>query len=108
MNENSVDPMTIFEDNQSLIATTKNPQHHGRAKHINIKFHYIREMVTMNKIELKYCKSDEMIADILTKGIGKIQFAKLRSMTGLRNTSDCKSGGVLKIEHSCQIIEEHS
>ena len=51
MNKNSVDPMTIFEDNQSTIAMTKNPQHHGKAKHIDIKFHYIREMVTMNKIE---------------------------------------------------------
>ena len=71
MNKNSVDPMTIFEDNQSTIAMTKNPQHHGKAKHIDIKFHYIREMVTMNKIELKYCKSDEMIADILMKEIGK-------------------------------------
>ena len=43
----------------------------------------------MNKIKLRYCKSDEMIADILTKGIAKIQFAKLRSTIGLRNTSDC-------------------
>ena len=33
MNENSVDPMTIFEDNQSMIAMTNNPQPHGRAKH---------------------------------------------------------------------------
>ena len=90
MNENSVDPMTIFEDNQLTIAMTKNPQHHGKAKHIDIKSHYIREMVTMNKIELKYCKSDKMIADILTKGIGKIQFAKLRSMIRLRNVSDCE------------------
>ena len=89
MNENSVDAMTIFEDNQSTIAMTKNSQHHGKAKNIDIKFHYIREMVPMNKIELKYCKSDEMIADILTKGVGKTQFAKLRSMIGLRNTSDC-------------------
>ena len=88
-NENSVNPMTIFEDNQSTIAMTRNPQHHGRAKHVDIKFHYIREMVTMNKIELKYYKSDEMIADMLTKGIGKIQFAKLRNMIGLRNISDC-------------------
>ena len=84
-NENSVNPMTIFEDNQSTIAMTRNPQHHGRAKHLDIKFHYIREMVTMNKIELKYYKSDEMIADMLTKGIGKIQFAKLRNMIVLRN-----------------------
>ena len=69
---------------------TKNSQHHGRAKHIDIKFHYIREMVIMNKIELKYCKSDEMLADMLTKGIGKIQFAKLMSVIGLRNTSECE------------------
>ena len=54
MNKNSVDPMTIFEDNQSMIAMTKNPQHHGKTKHIDSKFHYIREMVTMNKIELRY------------------------------------------------------
>ena len=84
MNKNSVDPMAIFEDNQSTIAMTKNPQHHGKAKHIDIKFHYVREMVTMNKIELKYCKSDEMIADMWTKGIGKMQFAKLRSMIGMK------------------------
>ena len=44
----------------------------------------------MNKIELKYCKSDEMLADMLTKGIGKIQFAKLMSVIGLRNTSECE------------------
>ena len=43
MKENSVDPMTIFEDNQSTIAMTKNAQHHDKVKHINIKFHYIRE-----------------------------------------------------------------
>ena len=90
INENPVDPMTIFEDNQSTISMTKNPQDHDREKHINIKFHYIREMVTMNKTELKYCKSDKMMADMLTKGIGKIQFAKLRNMIGLRNISDCK------------------
>ena len=64
--------------------------------------------ITMNKIKLKYCKGGEMIADILTKGIGKIQFTKLRSMIGLRNISDCEWGGVLRIEHSCQIIEERS
>ena len=68
MNENSVDPMTIFEDNQSTITMTKNPQHHGQKN--------IRKMVTMNKIQLKHCKSHQMIADMLTKDIGKIQFAK--------------------------------
>ena len=108
MNKKSVDPMTIFEDNQSMTEMTKNPKNHARAKHFSIKFHYIREMVTMNKIELKYCKRDEMIAGMSMKGISKIQFAKLRSMIGLRYISYCECEGVLKIEHSCQVIEEHS
>ena len=85
MNENSVDPMTIFEDDQSTTAMAKNSQHH-----IDIKLHYIREMVTMNKLKLKYCKSDELIANMLTKGIGKVKFAQLRSMIGLRNIFDCE------------------
>ena len=105
MNKNSVDPITIFEYNQSTIAMTKNPQHHGKVKHIDIKFHYIREMVTMNKTELKYCKSDKMIADMLTKRIGKIQFTKLKSMIGLRNISDCEWGGVLKIESPARLLK---
>ena len=36
------DPITIFEDNQSAISIAKNPQFHGRVKHINIKYHFIR------------------------------------------------------------------
>ena len=90
MNEILSSPIIIFEDNQSTITMTKNNQHHGRAKHIDIKYHFIREMVTMNKIELKYCRSDEMIADILTKGMSKIQFEKLRNLIGLIDVSDCE------------------
>ena len=41
-------------------------------EHIDRNIYYIREMVTMNKTKLKYCKSDEMIADMLAKGIGEI------------------------------------
>ena len=50
---------TIFEDNQSAIALTKNPQFHGRAKHIAI----IREQVSNRTIELKCCPSNQMLAD---------------------------------------------
>ena len=90
MSKTSVTPITICEDNHSTIAITKNPQFHSKAKHIDITFHYIRELVTTGKVDLIYCRSDEMIADMLTKGIGKIQFTKLRSMMGLRNISDCE------------------
>ena len=61
----------IFEDNQSSICMAQNPQFHGRAKYIAIKYHFIREKVTDGTVELKYCRSDMMIADILTKGLYK-------------------------------------
>ena len=90
MGEHLTNPMTIFEDNQSTIAMTKNPQFHGRPKHIDIKFHFIREQVIAKTVELKYCRSSDMIADIMTKGLCKVQFAKLRSMSGIVNISNCE------------------
>ena len=47
------DPVVIYEDKQSAIAIGKNPQFHGRVKHINIKYHFIREQVNNNNIELQ-------------------------------------------------------
>ena len=76
-------PTVVYEDNQSAICIAKNPQSHGRSKHIDIKYHFIREQVQQKTIEVKYCKTEDMIADLLTKGLGKEKFEKLRSMTGL-------------------------
>ena len=75
---------TICEDNQSAIEMAKNPQFHGRAKHIEIKYHFIREQVQKGIIELKYCPTDNMLADIFTKGLPQEQFKKLRDMTGVK------------------------
>ena len=74
---------TIFEDNQSAIAMTKNPQFHGRAKHIAIKYHFIREQVSNGMIKLEYCPTNEMLADMFTKGLNREQFCKLRSQAGI-------------------------
>ena len=64
----------ILEDNQSAISIAKNPQFHGRTKHINIKYHFIREQIANGTICLKYCPTEDMLADILTKGIGPEKF----------------------------------
>ena len=45
LNNKPTDGMVIYEDNQSCISMTKNPQFHGRAKHVGIKYHFIREQV---------------------------------------------------------------
>ena len=79
----------IFEDNQSAISMAKNPQFHGRTKHIGIKYHFIREQVNSGTVELRYCCTGEMVADMLTKGIYRNQFVKLRCMAGIKRLSEC-------------------
>ena len=74
---------TIFEDNQAAISMSKNPQFHGRAKHISIKYQFIREQVSDGTVTLKYCPTQNMVADMLTKGLHRDQFTKLRQMSGI-------------------------
>ena len=63
----------------------KNPQFHGRTKHINIKYHFIRELVNNGKICLRYCPTEDMLVDLLTKGIGPEKFKRLRRLCGMCN-----------------------
>ena len=74
---------TIFEDNQAAISMSKNPQFHGRAKHISIKYHFIHEQVSDGTVTLKYCPTQSMVADMLTKGLQRDQFTKLCQMSGI-------------------------
>ena len=61
--------LKIMEDNQSCIKMTKNPVNHGRAKHIDIKYHHIRDEVKHGDVKLEYCETAIMLADIMTKGM---------------------------------------
>ena len=51
---------------------------------VDIKFHFVRDLVSKGRIILKYCPTETMIADILTKGVTKERFIKLRAMAGLK------------------------
>ena len=81
----------IYEDNQSAICLAKNPQFHGCAKHIGIKYHFIREQVENGSVELSYCLTDEMVADMLTKDWDREQLRKLRKMSGLDEMPFCST-----------------
>ena len=76
-------PTPIFEDNQSSIGMSKNPQHHGRAKHIDIKHHFIRQQVANKNIKLEYCPTKVMTAYIFTKVLAHEPFYALRSKAGI-------------------------
>jgi hypothetical protein len=66
----------IHQDNQSSIALAKNSSSTSRAKHIDIRHHFIRERIESGDISVKYCPTEDMVADVLTKGLGPIPFAR--------------------------------
>ena len=74
---------TIHEDNQSAIAIARNPQFHGRTKHIDIKFHFVRQQLENGTIALLFCESSNMLADVLTKGLLAPQHNKLRTQLNI-------------------------
>ena len=76
-------PITLMEDNQGAIVLTKNPVAHSRTKHINIRFHFVCEALEKDVIKIKYCPTEEMVADLLTKPLPKGTFEKLRSLLGM-------------------------
>ena len=78
-------PTTIFEDNQGAIQLSKNPRFHNRSKHIDVSYHFIREQVQCNVVCVKYCPTQDMLADIMTKALPKVTFERLRNILGVKN-----------------------
>lgn len=78
------DPVTVHCDSMAALAYSKDPKYHGKTKHIDIRYHYIREMVAQNEVVLKHVSTSHMIVDPLTKPIARDAFqAHVRSL-GLR------------------------
>ncbi len=78
MNFVQSEPTCLRQDNMGAICLSKNPSFHGRSKHIDVKVHYIRELVSGQQIVLSYCPTSEMIADFLTKPLARDKFQNLR------------------------------
>ena len=78
-------PTTIYEDNQGATELAKNAKFHNRTKHIDICHHFVRERVVSNEIRVIYCPMEDMIADIMTKGLAKLTFEKLRDLLAVRD-----------------------
>ena len=83
---------TIHEDNMSVIAIAKNPIHHGRVKHVEIKTSFIRENIQAESIKLVYCPTELMIADLFTKPLLAGQHVALVERMGMRRLSKLRAG----------------
>jgi hypothetical protein len=81
--ENST--ITIYEDNQSAIHQTEHEVHSDRSKHIDVKYHSIRERVALKQIAVKYMPTANQTADIFTKALQANSHRKHTAALGLTN-----------------------
>ena len=72
--DRSSEPVTLYSDSTTAIAYAKDPKYHGKSKHIDIRFHYIRDMVAHGEVVLKHISMTSMVADPLTKAIARDAF----------------------------------
>jgi hypothetical protein len=85
-------PTTLYCDNQAALKLATDDNYHARTKHIDIRYHFIRQVVASRDIDVTYCPTDDMTADILTKALPRWKVACHVLGLGLRRAS----GGVLE------------
>lgn len=93
-------PTVIRSDNQGAIALSKHPGHHSRTKHIDLRHHFIRYKVESGDIQLMWCPTEDMTADVLTKPLARVKHQQHCVGLGLEShraasTEDTQSGSVV-------------
>lgn len=85
VNEEGID---IMCDNSSAIKLSRNPVMHRRTKHIDVRYHYLRNLVNEGVLKLVFCGTNDQVADIMTKPIKLDQYEKLRYRLGVQRMED--------------------
>jgi hypothetical protein len=81
------DTMVIHCDNTNAINISKNPVRHSRTKHIDIRHHFIRDLVESREVALIFIPTENQLADILTKPLDGSRFESLRKAIGVCDMS---------------------
>lgn len=90
-----VNPIDLFSDSRGAIALAYNPVQRAASKHIDLADHYVRECLQQGIISVSFVRTDDMIADTLTKQLGKAGFLKHRAAM-MANLDEVLSGGRVK------------
>ena len=80
-----LEKIPIFCDNTNAIAITQNPVQHSRTKHMDIRYHFIREHVMNGIVELHFVPSEKQLAGIFTKPLDESTFSRLVIELGMLN-----------------------
>ena len=78
------EPVTIHCNSMATLAYTKDPKYHGKTKYINIRYHFIRDMVVQKKVVLEHISTSRMVVDPLTKPITREAYQAYARNLGLR------------------------
>jgi hypothetical protein len=81
------EPVTILADNQGSIKLAENDSTSKRTKHIEIRYHFTKNAIMDGEIVLEYCSTTEMVADMMTKQLGKVKLDEFVKLAGLVCTS---------------------
>jgi hypothetical protein len=73
----------VLVHNKSAIALSKNPQHHNRSKHIDMRYHFVHECVEQGEVDNDHVSTMDQLVDILTKALGWVRFVELREQLGV-------------------------
>jgi hypothetical protein len=95
-------PVIIHEDNQDWIALTKHRSTDKRSKHIDIKYHHIRDHVERGSIQIKYCPTEQIAAEALTKPIPAPKLVMCSRLFGMHD-SPAATKGVLEVRRRSKI-----
>jgi len=76
-------PSILRIDNQSAISVSKNPEYHGRMKHLDLKYFWLRDQVTFGVITPMFVSTENMSADLLTKAMARVKMEQFRRMMGI-------------------------
>ncbi|MCO5559518.1 hypothetical protein L7F22_013119 [Adiantum nelumboides] len=74
---------TIYTDSQSALAVARNPIFHARTKHIEVHYHYVKEMLSAGEISLAYVPTQDNLADLFTKVASHKKREAFRKALGL-------------------------
>ena len=75
----------LYSDNMLALTLTKNAVLHSRTKHIDIRHHFIRDLVAKGTVEVMFCSTNQQVADILTKSLSSGKHEYFRLQMGICN-----------------------
>lgn len=101
--------IVIFCDNSSMNNLSKNPMVHGRSKHIDVRFHFLRELSKEGVIDFQFCRSQDQVADLMTKSLKSKVFQGFRRDLVVCTISEVnqvqfKGGNVVQLRVSVKTV----